>query len=254
MPSPETRQLGSGRSPEPHPANERRRAGHRGTGGASSRDPLDTSPLRRRDFVVHPKLHKVLADRAGAFEAGAFDWGTAEALAIGSLAHRWHSRAVGRGGFAPGHLQSSTCRAHFVRYGLRVDAAPTADRRRYQGPNRRLAALRVRRGGFRVRILGRVAGGLCGLGSAVRRLHQWGSSDHRPIHGGWRGQMGPTVGSHASPSPRLRGTRTGTFVSSYRTLPRALRSTRTCGSSSPRPAASTFTCCDGKRCCDRASP
>ncbi len=38
------------------------------------------------DFVVHPKLRKVLAERASTFEIGIFDWGIAEALALGALA------------------------------------------------------------------------------------------------------------------------------------------------------------------------
>jgi 2-oxoglutarate dehydrogenase E1 component len=38
------------------------------------------------DFVIHPKLRKVMSDRAASFDADAFDWGTAEALAIGTLA------------------------------------------------------------------------------------------------------------------------------------------------------------------------
>jgi 2-oxoglutarate dehydrogenase E1 component len=38
------------------------------------------------DFVVHPKLRKVLEERAAAFANDSFDWGTAEALALGSLA------------------------------------------------------------------------------------------------------------------------------------------------------------------------
>ncbi|CAN5683744.1 multifunctional oxoglutarate decarboxylase/oxoglutarate dehydrogenase thiamine pyrophosphate-binding subunit/dihydrolipoyllysine-residue succinyltransferase subunit [soil metagenome] len=38
------------------------------------------------DFVVHPKLRKVVADRAASFDTDAFDWGAAEALALGSMA------------------------------------------------------------------------------------------------------------------------------------------------------------------------
>jgi 2-oxoglutarate dehydrogenase E1 component len=37
-------------------------------------------------FVVHPKLRRVLEERAATFENGMVDWGTAEALAIGALA------------------------------------------------------------------------------------------------------------------------------------------------------------------------
>ena len=38
------------------------------------------------NFVIHPKLRKVMDERAATFETGAVDWGTAEALALGSLA------------------------------------------------------------------------------------------------------------------------------------------------------------------------
>ncbi|HEX2421438.1 MAG TPA: multifunctional oxoglutarate decarboxylase/oxoglutarate dehydrogenase thiamine pyrophosphate-binding subunit/dihydrolipoyllysine-residue succinyltransferase subunit, partial [Acidimicrobiia bacterium] len=38
------------------------------------------------DFVVHPKLRKVLEERAATFEQGVVDWGTAEALALGAVA------------------------------------------------------------------------------------------------------------------------------------------------------------------------
>lgn len=38
------------------------------------------------DFVVHPKLRRILEERATTFERGIVDWGTAEALALGALA------------------------------------------------------------------------------------------------------------------------------------------------------------------------
>jgi len=43
-----------------------------------------TSPPE--DFTVHPKLVKMLDERARALELGVVDWGTAETLAIGSIA------------------------------------------------------------------------------------------------------------------------------------------------------------------------
>ncbi len=39
-------------------------------------------------FEVHPKLRKLLTDRAAVFESGVVDWATAEALAFGSLARQ----------------------------------------------------------------------------------------------------------------------------------------------------------------------
>ena len=40
------------------------------------------------DFTVHPKLTKMLDERSKALEVGALDWGTAETLAIGSMARQ----------------------------------------------------------------------------------------------------------------------------------------------------------------------
>jgi 2-oxoglutarate dehydrogenase E1 component len=40
------------------------------------------------DFAVHPKLVRMLDERARQLESGAIDWGTAEALAIGTLARQ----------------------------------------------------------------------------------------------------------------------------------------------------------------------
>jgi 2-oxoglutarate dehydrogenase E1 component len=46
---------------------------------------LSTPPS---DFTIHPKLVKVLEERASSFTNNLFDWGTAEALALGSLARQ----------------------------------------------------------------------------------------------------------------------------------------------------------------------
>jgi 2-oxoglutarate dehydrogenase E1 component len=40
------------------------------------------------DFTVHPKLTRLLEERAGALQTGVVDWGVAEALALGSLARQ----------------------------------------------------------------------------------------------------------------------------------------------------------------------
>ncbi|HEY7564467.1 MAG TPA: multifunctional oxoglutarate decarboxylase/oxoglutarate dehydrogenase thiamine pyrophosphate-binding subunit/dihydrolipoyllysine-residue succinyltransferase subunit [Acidimicrobiia bacterium] len=40
------------------------------------------------DFTIHPKLVKVLEERANSFTKDVIDWGTAEALALGSLARQ----------------------------------------------------------------------------------------------------------------------------------------------------------------------
>jgi multifunctional 2-oxoglutarate metabolism enzyme len=40
------------------------------------------------DFTVHPKLAKMLDERSKALDVGALDWGTAETLAIGSMARQ----------------------------------------------------------------------------------------------------------------------------------------------------------------------
>ena len=46
---------------------------------------LTTPPA---DFTVHPKLARMLEERAAALDTGVLDWGTAEALAIGTIARQ----------------------------------------------------------------------------------------------------------------------------------------------------------------------
>lgn len=62
------------------------------------------------DFVVHPKLHKILEKRVETLESGkGIDWGFAEGLAFGSLVLEGHSvrlsgQDCGRGTFSQRHL------------------------------------------------------------------------------------------------------------------------------------------------------
>jgi 2-oxoglutarate dehydrogenase E1 component len=49
---------------------------------------LRTLTIPPADFTVHPKLTRMLEERASALEAGLLDWGTAEALAIGTIARQ----------------------------------------------------------------------------------------------------------------------------------------------------------------------
>jgi 2-oxoglutarate dehydrogenase E1 component len=73
-------------------------------------------------FELHPKLEKVVADRAASLAGGAVDWGTAEALALGSLARegvpiRLAGEDSRRGTFSHRHAQ-------LVDYSTGADWAP----------------------------------------------------------------------------------------------------------------------------------
>ena len=74
------------------------------------------------DFVVHPKLRKVLEERAATFGTGVVDWGTAEALALGAVAREgFPVRLAGedsrRGTFSHRH-------AEFTSFNTGVEWAP----------------------------------------------------------------------------------------------------------------------------------
>ena len=120
------------------------------------------------DFTVHPKLVKMLDERANSIASGTVDWGTAETLAIGSIARgglpvRLAGEDSRRGTFSHRHaeLTSYDTGAEWTPLQLLTAGATP-------GPGGRLAIVRVRRGRIRIRLLGRVARGLRRLGGAVR--------------------------------------------------------------------------------------
>ncbi len=133
-------------------------------------------------FTVHPKLARQFAQRDDVVASGEVDWALAEALAFGSLLYegvdvRLTGQDTRRGTFSQRHavLVDYTNAEEFVPLahldqGLRarrgLEPRATGAVRLVHGA--RLAAVRVRRRGLRVRLLGRGARCAGRLGSAVR--------------------------------------------------------------------------------------
>ena len=176
------------------------------------------------DFNVHPKLARQFETRDKMVRGdGEVDWATAEALAFGSLLLegtdiRLAGQDTRRGTFSQRH---AVLVDHVDRPG--VGAAGPSRAGAGEVLDLRLAAVGVRGGGLRVRLLGGQQGGPGGVGGPVRRLRQRGQHDHRPVPGGRRGQVEPDVGARAAPAPRLRGPGPRAQLGPPRAVPHAVR-------------------------------
>ena len=153
-------------------------------------------PAARRASRSHPKLLPfVKKQRRARARAGArVDWGTAEALAFGSLlleASRSGSPArTPAAARSPSATPSSTTRAPSSAYVPAQHLA--AGRRPLRGL--RQPALRGGGAGLRVRLLGRRPRGARHVGGAVRRLRQRRPGHHRPVPRLRRDKWGQPVG------------------------------------------------------------
>ena len=86
----------------------------------------------------------------------------------------------------------------------------------------RLAALRGRRDGLRVRLLGGRAPHARAVGGAVRRLHERRAGHHRPVPLGLGDEVGPAERARPAAAARARGAGAGALERAHRALPHAL--------------------------------
>jgi len=84
----ETRDSRVGRRPTERPEHEPTEEPDTGVPGEQLKETLEYLTTPPDGFTPHPKLEGVIKDRASTFEKGYVDWGTAEALAFGSLARQ----------------------------------------------------------------------------------------------------------------------------------------------------------------------
>ena len=157
--------------------------------------------------------------RASAREAGAGEaprdglqrqdrLGVRRAAGAGIADRRRHADPAVRAGHPPRHLLPAAFGAHRPQDRRGVHAAAAADHQRGRHPHRwqvpgvRLGAVRVRRGGLRVRLLGGQPGCDRAVGGAVRRLRQRRAVDHRRVHFLRRGQMGSALRRGAAAAAR----------------------------------------------------
>ena len=162
-------------------------------------------------FNVHPRVKPVLEKRREMAYEGKVDWAFAELLALGSLTCRRQDDPAVRAGHPPRHVHPAALGDHRPQHrtGVHTAAAAHHQRRRHADGRQvhgvRLGAVRVRRGGLRIRLLGRQPRRTCAVGGAVRRLRQRCAVDHRRVHQLGRGQVGPAVRCRAAAAARARG-------------------------------------------------
>ena len=175
-------------------------------------------------FHLNPKMVQQLARRAKMAEGALpLDWGTAEALAFGSLLLegtpiRVSGQDSSRGTFSQRH-------ALLARHRDRGDLGTARDAGSEAGAVRglRQPALGVRRARLRLRLQRRVARGARPVGGAVRRLRQRRAGHRRPVHRLGRGQVAPDDAHGHAAAARLRGPGARALERAPRALPPALR-------------------------------
>ncbi len=130
-------------------------------------------------------------------------------------------RPAHRPGHPPGHLLPAPRRPGRPRHRRRARAPGRPRGRPVHHP--RLAAVRVRLRGLRVRLLGGGPRRPGGLGGPVRRLLER-RRDHRgQLPGGGRGQVGPDVRPRPAAAPRLRGPGPRALLGPHRAVPDPVR-------------------------------
>ena len=124
---------------------------------------------------------------------GGIDWAHRRAAGLRVAAHGGHPGAPRRPGQPPRHLRPAPRGAHRQAHRRGVDAAALP--RRGPGPvlGLRLAAVRVRGDGLRVRLLRRASRRPRAVGGAVRRLRQRRPDDHRRVHLAPRSRSGASA-------------------------------------------------------------
>ena len=184
---------------------------------------IDTQVNLPADFTPHPRLKPLLDRRAAMREEDAIDWATGELLAFGSLLLDGHPvRLVGqdsrRGTFG---------QRHAVLVDRHTGAEYTPLKQLESGAAKffvlRLAAVRVRRDGLRVRLLGGPPGRPGLLGGPVRRLRRRRADDHRRVHQLRRAEVGPAFRRRAAAAARLRRPGARPLLGPDRALPDAVR-------------------------------
>ena len=220
---------------------------HRGRRRPAARARRASSLASPSDFTVHPKLARQLERRTVALDEGGIDWGQAEALAFASLLVegipiRLTGQDTERGTFSHRHLV-----LHDANTGERYTPIQHLDEAARVVRGAQLAAVRVRRGRVRVRLLDRGARGARALGGAVRRLRQRRADHPRPV----RRRRALEVERDARASPCSCRTATRATARSTRARGSSASSSSprrtTSASSTRRPPRSSSTCCAGRR-------
>ena len=179
-------------------------------------------------FTVHSRVKPVLEKRREMAYEGKVDWAFAELLALGSLIAegkliRLSGQDTRRGTFTQRHsviIDRKTGAEFTPLQLLATNSDGAADRRQADGL--RLGAVRIRRGGLRIRLLGRQPRRNGVVGGAVRRLRQRRAVDHRRVHLLRRGQVGSAVRRRAAAAARPRGPGSRPHLGPHRAVPAAV--------------------------------
>ena len=172
---------------------------------------------------IHPKLVPFVRKRAELLDGkGDVDWATGGVARLGDAPSRGSPGAPLRAGLRPRHLLAAPRRPP-----RRADAEGVRALQRGRPLGRalrglRLAALRGRRDGLRVRLLGGRAPHARAVGGAVRRLHERCAGHHRPVPLGLGDEVGPAERAHPAAAARARGPGAGALERAHRALPHAL--------------------------------
>ncbi len=192
-PAPARGQPGRSR-PDPH-------RDHRGDRQAHHRHPGE--PARRLHGAPQAAAAAAAARRHG--RAGRDRLGHRRAARVRQRAHRRAHGAAGRPGHPAGHVRPAARGARGPAHRGGVHAAADIQLPHGQVPRLRLAAVGVRGGRLRVRLLGGPARRPGVLGGAVRRLRQRRADDRGRVHQLGRAEVGPALGGGAAAAARLRG-------------------------------------------------
>ena len=179
-------------------------------------------------FTVHSRVKPVLEKRREMAYEGKVDWAFAELLALGSLIAegkliRLSGQDTRRGTFTQRHsviIDRKTGAEFTPLQLLATNSDGSTDRRQVDGL--RLGAVRIRRGGLRIRLLGRQPRRSGVVGGAIRRLRQRRTVDHRRVHLLRRGQVGSAVRRRAAAAARPRGPGPRPHVGPHRAVPAAV--------------------------------
>ena len=180
---------------------------------------IETQVSMPDGFTPHPRLQPQLARRAAMIAEDSIDWATGELLAFGGLLLDGRPGPARRPGQPPRHVRPAARGRGRPAERQRVHAAQAVRQRVQQVLRVRLAAVGVRRGGLRVRLLGGAAGRAGVLGSPVRRLLRRRPVDHRRVHQRGRAEVGPALRCGPAAAARLRGPGPGPLVRADRALP-----------------------------------
>ena len=174
-------------------------------------------------FTVHPRLLPQLEKRPQMVSEGGIDWAMGETLAFGSLLLDGHPvRLAGqdtrRGTFGQRHSVIVDRRSG-------AEYTPLAHLSEDQAPFYVYDSLLSEYAAMGFEYGYSVARPECAgaVGGAVRRLRQRRAGDHRRVHLGQRGQVGPALGRGPAAPARLRRPGPGPLVGPHRALPRDVR-------------------------------